>query len=49
MKNIGVINTPVTITEAEISSNSAYISVFMAKKSLIHVYKVEDSTLAAKI
>ena len=49
MKNIGIINTPATITEAEISTNSAYVSVFMAKRSLIHIYKVEDCSLGAKI
>ena len=49
MKNIGIINTASPITEAEISSNSKYIAIFMNKKNLIQVYKVEDSSLVAKI
>jgi hypothetical protein len=49
LKNIGIINLPTTISEVDISSNSKYIAVFMQKKSLIHIYKIEDCSLAAKI
>lgn len=49
MKNIGIINTAAPISEAEISTNSKYIAIFMNKKNLIQVYKVEDSSLVAKI
>lgn len=49
LKNFGVINAPSTISEADVSPDSKYISIYMSKKSAIYIYRVDDCSLAAKI